>query len=82
MTWLLVMSRPPQPPTHHALFPVIGMQLSAALHANSPQIHRSKRERDGWIYKKGKLINIMTHSFCGNHFLTAFIEANQIISAQ
>ncbi len=32
--------------------------------------------------KVGAAINIMTHSFCGGHFLTAFIKANLIILAR
>lgn len=31
--------------------------------------------------KEGAAINTMTHSFCGGHFLTAFIKANLIILA-
>lgn len=30
---------------------------------------------------EGAAINSMTHSFCGGHFLTAFIKANLIILA-
>lgn len=32
--------------------------------------------------KEEVAINIMTHSFCGGHFLTAFIKANLIILAR
>lgn len=32
--------------------------------------------------KEEATINSMTHSFCGGHFLTAFIKANLIILAR
>lgn len=33
------------------------------------------------LLKEGAAINTMSHSFCGGHFLTAFIKANLIIRA-
>lgn len=33
------------------------------------------------LLKEGAAINSMSHSFCGGHFLTAFIKANPIIRA-
>lgn len=33
------------------------------------------------LLKEGVAINIVSHSFCGGHFLTAFIKANLIIWA-
>lgn len=33
------------------------------------------------LLKEGAAINSMSHSFCGGHFLTAFIKANLITGA-
>lgn len=41
-----------------------------------------KRRGEGRELKEEAAINTMTHSFCGGHFLTAFIKANLIILAR
>lgn len=42
---------------------------------------RGEEVSEKQLLKVGVAINIMSHSFCGGHFLTAFIKANLIIWA-
>lgn len=42
---------------------------------------RGEEVSEKQLPKAGAAINIMSHSFCGGHFLTAFIKANLIIWA-
>lgn len=44
------------------------------------EVGRRSVRRNNW--GRGAAINTMTHSFCGGHFLTAFIKANLIILAR